>query len=132
MESYCYGKSLLFVGCQYGALDGHFTSYYELYPHLRHFILLRDAEIDELLNHEMYGALFIEYIGRGILNVIRYGEQYHELGPFLWQIVLDQGVELVPLDTQPHLYFDNVEQRIDLIFNNNHNHRWTTVRTQYP
>lgn len=80
---YCPEKSLLFVGCQYGALDFHFTNYYKKYPHLKHFILLRDEEIQQLLNDEEYGPKLVQYVEQGTLNVISYGSKYEDLVPFL-------------------------------------------------
>ena len=129
MESFCQNKSLLFVGCQFGALDDHFCSYYDLFPNLQHFILLRREEFNQLWNDEATGPRFRRYLASRNLNAIIYGENYNDLEPYLLNLLLDRGVFNIPENSPPYIYFDSIEQRIGREYNGE---QWKTIRTIYP
>jgi hypothetical protein len=88
------GNSLLFVGCKDGAIDHHFTGYFNQRfkedPGDHHFILLKKSDHDYLLTQPNYALFF----NRNQLLPLIYGTTYDEMVPYLWELLLAANAEI--------------------------------------
>lgn len=77
-------RSLLFLGSKLGMVDEHFCTLYTdpRFNHLRHFALLKEGGLRELLDNPK----FLAAVQNDRLIPIVFGEHNDDLGPFLGQL----------------------------------------------